>query len=182
MFGNRRRATQFNPGLGGATRWAFFGDPIVPVIYAAESEQSAVAESILHDVPLAGGRVFPEQYLDRVMARITCTRPLRFAEFAGGGLRHLGVRPANLTDTEPDTYHQTVLWAEAVREHTDCDGILWMSRHWNTDRAVMLFGDRVDESVLEQDPSFARAFSNPSDIEWLAAFCDSINVAFTPPA
>ena len=181
VYGNRRRPGEVNPGLGASTRWAFFGDPPVPVLYAAESEEAAVAETILHDVAMTDGWVFPEMYLDRVMARLACSRTLRLARFGAGGLRRLHVRAAALTATEPDTYDRTVPWADAAHSITSCDGIVWMSRHWNTSRAIVLFGDRVDEAELRLDAGFARAFVNPYDIEWLAEFCDRIDVGFVPP-
>jgi hypothetical protein len=182
VHGNLHRAAEFNPGVSNPTRWAFFGNPVVPVLYVAETEEAAVSESILHDLPLNGGRIFPEGYLDRVAGRLTCDRDLRLAQFAGGGLRRLGARPATLTDTDADTYADTVRWAEAAWSITECDGIMWMSRHWNTSRAIVLFGDRVRSSSLHQDPSYARAFANPADIEWLAELCAQVKVAFTPPS
>lgn len=181
VHGNQHHAAEFNPGTGNPTRWAFFGDPVVPVLYVAETEEAAVSESILHDLPLTGARVFPEDYLDRVAGRLTCDRDLRLAQFAGGGLRRLGARSATLTDTDADTYADTVRWAEAAWTHRGCDGILWMSRHWNTSRAIVLFGDRVRSSWLHQDPTYARAFANPADIEWLAELCAQVSVSFTPP-
>lgn len=179
---NRRRVSEFNPGTGNPTRWAFFGDPVVSVLYVAETEEAAVSESIFHDLPLTGARVFPEDYLNRVAGRVTCDRDLRLAQFAGGGLRRLGARPATLTDTDADTYADTVRWAEAAWTHTECDGIIWMSRQVNTSRAIVLFGDRVMSSSLRQDPSYARAFANPEDMEWLAELCAQVKVSFTPPS
>lgn len=181
VHGNRRRAAEFNPGAGNPARWAFFGDPVVPVLYVAETEEAAVSESILHDLPLTGARVFPEDYLDRVAGRLTCDRDLRLAQFAGGGLRRIGASPATLTDTDADTYADTVRWAQAAWTLAECDGIMWMTRHWNTSRAIVLFGDRVRSSSLHQDPSYARAFANPQDIEWLAELCAHVNVSFIPP-
>ncbi|MHB8185901.1 MAG: RES domain-containing protein [Dermatophilaceae bacterium] len=178
VHGNRRRVSDFNPGEGNSTRWAFFGDPVVSVLYVAEAEEAAVSESIFHDLPLAGARVFPEDYLNRVAGRLMCDRDLRLAQFAGGGLRRLGARPATLTGTDADT----VRWAEAAWTDTECDGVIWMSRHWNTSRAIVLFGDRVRSSSLHQDPSYARAFANPEDMEWLAELCAQVEVSFTPPS
>jgi hypothetical protein len=106
---------------------------------------------------------------------------LRLAQFCGPGLRRIGARASSLTDTDAATYPQTVRWAEAAWEQTRCDGIVWMSRHWNSDRAVVLFGDRVNEDDVAQDLDFGRAFANPTDLEWLAALCERVGVAFTPP-
>jgi len=38
-----RTATTFNPGAGAPTRFAFFGTPVVPIMYAAAAEDAAVA-------------------------------------------------------------------------------------------------------------------------------------------
>lgn len=178
---NTHRSAEFNPGFGPPTRFAFFHDPPVPALYAAASPQAAVAETIVHDLPLRGGQVGPEDYLDRIMVRLLCRRALRLAQFCGPGLRKLRVFPRGLTDTDAVTYRDTVRWAEAVWRETDCDGIVWMSRHWNTDRAVVLFGDRVSEDDLSRDSEFARAFINPNDLEWLAGLCQRIGIAFAPP-
>ena len=48
------RAAQFNPGLGGSTRFAPFADGIgtpVPSIYAGATLRAAIHETIFHDVP-----------------------------------------------------------------------------------------------------------------------------------
>jgi hypothetical protein len=177
-----RRPSDFNPGIGGPTRFGFFGEPVVPINYLARTPEAAVAESVLHNVPLHGGMIFPEDYLGRIMGRLLPGRTLRLAQFAGPGLRRLNVHAADLTDTDPDTYAQTVQWAQAVSEDTDLDGIVWMSRHWNTSEAVVLFGDRISATELVADTGFARAFSNVPDIEWLAALCETIGVGFVPPS
>ena len=39
-----REAAEFNPGLGAPTRFGFFGDPVVPIMYAAQTEDAAIAE------------------------------------------------------------------------------------------------------------------------------------------
>lgn len=57
-----RQVTTFNPGMSGPHRFSFFGNPPVPVLYGAQTEVAALCESLLHDVPLTGGRLLPEQY------------------------------------------------------------------------------------------------------------------------
>jgi hypothetical protein len=47
VFTNTRPPTEFNPGIGAATRFGFFGKPVVPIMYAADTEEAAVAESLL---------------------------------------------------------------------------------------------------------------------------------------
>lgn len=178
VFTNRpgRFANTFNPGIGRPTRFAFFGDPIVPVLYAAASEQAAVAETLLHDVPVTGGALRPEDYRAAVMSRLIAGRDLRLASFMGLGLRALGVKPSDLTDTDADRYDDTRPWAAAAHA-AGFDGIVWMSRHCNSDQAYVFFGDRVATGDLAIDEDFARAFALPDDADWLTRMCAPLNIA-----
>ncbi|OMH23784.1 hypothetical protein BKD30_10360 [Tersicoccus phoenicis] len=58
VAGSSRAANAFNPGVGGATRFAFFGDPAIPVLYAAEGEVAAVRETLDLAIDPAYARVF----------------------------------------------------------------------------------------------------------------------------
>ena len=52
------RATQFNPGLGGPTRFAPFDDGTgapVPSLYATATLHAAIHETIFHDIPANAG-------------------------------------------------------------------------------------------------------------------------------
>jgi hypothetical protein len=179
VFSNRsgRKASVFNPGKGKGTRFAFFGEPYVPTLYAAETDEAAVCETLLHDMPITGGALRVGDYEDKVMSRLLPRRDLRLASFMGTGLRTLGVDAKDLTMTEADRYQETVLWAEAVHAHpAGFEGVVWMSRQCNTDRAYMFFGDRVEQDDLVIDTGFARAFALEPDYAWLHAFCAPLNV------
>lgn len=177
MFGNRsgRGANVCNPGRGGRSRFAFFGNPVVPVLYAAESEQAAVCETLLHDIPQAGGVVGPDEYADKVMNRMTVKRELNLASFMGPGLRALRVEARDLKDTPASRYGETVKWAEAAHA-AGFDGAVWMSRRCNSDRAYVFFGDRISEPDLEIDAGFSRAFAFEGDVDWLTDFCTPLHV------
>lgn len=43
---NTRTVAEFNPGVGSPTRLAFFGDPSVPVVYAADTEASEYPRTV----------------------------------------------------------------------------------------------------------------------------------------
>lgn len=177
VFGNHpsRHAATFNPGFGEPTRFAFFGDPIVPVLYAGSSEIGAIAESLLHDQPISGGVLLPGDYADKVMGRIIVRRDLRLASFMGTGLWALGVKAEDLTTTNASRYGETVAWAEAAHE-AGFDGAAWMCRPCNTESSYVLFGDRVQDGDLEIDPGFARAFALPADVDWLTQMCAPLKV------
>ncbi|WP_193312916.1 RES family NAD+ phosphorylase [Georgenia subflava] len=170
-----RHATTFNPGYGGPHRFSFFGDPTIAVLYAAQTEIAAVCESLLHDVPLFGGRLMPEQYERTVVAALDTTRELRLAAFHGVGLRRLGVEPAQLTSSPASTYGTTVAWGEAAHA-AGFDGVVWMSARCNTDRAYVLFGDRVHGDDLRVVPDYGRVFTTGPDRDWLVDLCAFMKV------
>ncbi|WP_394214372.1 RES family NAD+ phosphorylase [Brachybacterium vulturis] len=170
-----RHVTTFNPGYGGPHRFSFFGDPPVPVLYAAQSEIAAVCESLLHDVPLTGGRIMPEHYERSVTGALETTRDLRLAVFHGLGLRRLGVEPVQLTASPARTYRATVAWARAAHA-AGLDGAEWMSARLDTDRAYIFFGDRVREDDLRVVTSYGRVFVTGPDRDWLVDLCASVKV------
>lgn len=183
VHSNRFRPTEFNPGVGTGGRFSFFGDPPTPVLYAAETTDAARSETLLHDVPLRGGILHPGMYLHQLESRITITRDLALVSFLGLGLRRLGVPAEGLTATSASHYPFTRQWAQAAH-HTGADGIVWMSKRCNSDRAYMLFGDRVvDGTDVVQDPGYGLIFASTPGLNDLIDFCNSVKVRLMlPPA
>lgn len=189
VHGNGRGPVEFNGSGVGSSRFAFFrslagpepdAGAIVPVLYAAETESSAVAETLLHDIPTAGGVLPFDEYASKVLNRIITTRPLRLAKFHGLGLRRLRIEASQLTDTERSEYHRTVLWAAAAHAHSGesgaLDGISWMSKRCNSDRAYVFFGDRVAEGDFVVDASYGRVFADIPGVSWLSDLCAPLGV------
>lgn len=176
---NRRSVSAFNPGVGRPTRFAFFGDPVVPVLYAADTERAALAETLLHDIPVTGGRLAYDAYADTVMGRLVVRRRLRVASLRGLGLRRLGVLANQVTDTDASEYPRTVAWAAAAHA-AGFDGLAWTSRLCNDSRAIALFGDRTGDA-LEQDTTFGRLFESGPDLDWLIDTCAPLHVEVLPP-
>lgn len=176
VFTNIRTVNEFNPsGPPASQRFSFFGTPPVPVLYAASTDEAAVCESLLHDIPVTGGSLTPARYRNKVMGLVRPARDLRLAGFAGTGLRRLGVEQGQLTDTAMSQYPRTNRWAEAA--HTaGFDGIAWMSRKCNNAEAYVLFGDRVTTSDLVLDTGFARVFLTGDGFDWLVDFCTPLHV------
>lgn len=179
VHSNVRTVTEFNPGVGSRTRFGFFGDPVVPVLYAADTEQAAVAESLLHDIPTAGGALTYSQYANKVMGRIIVARDLRLANLRGLGLRRLKVKANQLTNTSASEYSRTVMWANAAHA-ADFEGLAWTSRQCNDARAVVLFGDQCTDAIY-QDDTFARIFQSGPGLDWLISVCDPLRVDVLPP-
>ncbi|MCU1572672.1 MAG: hypothetical protein JWO93_754 [Micrococcaceae bacterium] len=172
---NSRPVNEFNPGQGAPTRWAFFGDPPVPVLYGAEGEVAAVCETLLHDIPQDGGLLVPSAYRNKVAARLLIRRDIRLASFMGTGLRTLKVDARDLTESDPTTYGETVQWAAAAHS-AGFDGVAWMSKRCNTDRAYVLFGDKISAVDLEIDPGYARIFAQGPDRDWLIDLCGPLHI------
>ncbi|WP_025159179.1 RES family NAD+ phosphorylase [Leifsonia aquatica] len=175
VHGKDREGHAFNPGMGTPTRFAFFGDPVVPILYAAETWQAAIAESLLHDVPVTGGQLTASAYTNRRMSRLKTTRGLRLASFMGLGLRKLGVTADQVTTTPAAEYERTVLWAEAAHQ-AGYDGVVYMSNKCNSDRACAFFGDRCQDA-FDLDSGYRWNFSDPLDGRpELITFCGRFGV------
>ncbi|MEZ0343122.1 RES family NAD+ phosphorylase [Mycobacterium sp. pV006] len=169
-----RSATTFNPGFGSPSRFAFFGTPTVPVLYAAATQEAAIAETLLHDVPVSGGILPYDAYARTVMARLEVARPLTIGVLHGLGLRTLKVTAGDLTASGADTYHDTVRWAEAAHD-SGLDGLVWMSRLCNDAKSYVFFGDRCSDAFI-QDVTFARLFATGADQLWLIDLCAPLHV------
>lgn len=167
VYRSRRTATEFNPNRPGVAlaRFSPFGHPSVPTLYAAAGELSAVAESLFHDIPLAGGVLRPGAYLSAVMGLIRPTRDLNLAALHGFTSRRLGIDTAVVRSAEPAEYAHTVRWGQAAYA-AGFDGMVWMSKRYDSEKAYVFFGDRCADAFA-QDDSFARAFALSADLEWL---------------
>ena len=174
VFTAARKPTEFNPGEGAPTRFGFFGQPMVPIMYAADTEEAAIAETLLHDVPVEGGALPYDQYSRKALVRLKVIRDLRLTVLHGMGLRRLKVSAEDVTSSPSSTYPTTVQWAEAAHR-IGVDGMVWMSRMCNNTKAYVFFGDRCADAV-GQDTSHARIFASPADQMWLIDLCAPLHV------
>lgn len=158
-------ATEFNPCQGEPTRFAplVVDGECVPTLYAAETLDAVLMESVFHDVVLdRPDSDPPEVYIaDLTTVRrstIAPRRDLRLGRLDDDALDALGLQRAELIDTDADTYPDTVRWAEHAHQHgaTDghpLDGLIWHSRRAAQglaarDLVAVLFGDRVARKEL----------------------------------
>ncbi|MEP7009521.1 MAG: RES family NAD+ phosphorylase [Acidobacteriota bacterium] len=149
----RYGATEFNPGLGAGRFHPFtVKGRYIPTIYGSSDLDGALSETLFHDVPVETGL----RAIDRLVLRpllvsvIAARRPLRFAQLHSSGLGRLGLRRAELIDSEASSYSATASWAKALHACPErFDGLVWISRLHDTSRAVVLFGDRVERRDLE---------------------------------
>ena len=146
------RAAEFNPGLGGPTRFAPFNDSTgapVPSLYASATLRAAIHETIFHDIPANATTrtVRLNEVHSRTHSEFLTNRDLRLVELRNVTLSKWGISRRDLISSSPALYGQTVLWAEAIHHDIpDADGLVWTSNQCDPDDACLFFGDRVRES------------------------------------
>lgn len=76
-------------------------------------------------------------------------RDINIADLSGHGLRRLGLDRSKLLETGAWSYADTARWAEAIHRFDDSvNGIIWVSRQFDTAKALLAFGDRLKEADL----------------------------------
>ena len=145
----------FHPGVDGAgllckpTRFAPIRDrlgAVVPYLYGGETLDCAIFETVFHDVPIDAAAKFVDlaAFARRGHGELVPDRDLRLIDLTTDGLHRLRLPKQELIDSPSRDYPSTARWAEALHhQFPDLDGLLWMSRQRDQDRALLLFGDRV---------------------------------------
>ncbi len=145
---------EFNPCKGAPTRFAPFRDDMglrVPSLYAGETPEAAIYETVFHDIPVESDdpKTVPRGAVeDRRHSILLPDRPLLLASLRAPDLRRWRIRRESLIASLPDRYPRTVLWAKAIHDQHEVDGLIWTSRQCVPAAAMLLFGDRVAAGVL----------------------------------
>jgi hypothetical protein len=106
--------------------------------YLGKSLTVALAETLLHDEVAVAGRfaVAPEEVRRRHVVTFR-GMPLRLADCTGVALKRMGLDGRFSTDLDT---RSTQAWAAALHGHRAAvDGLLYVSRHINTGKAVVVF-------------------------------------------
>ena len=165
---------QFNPGAGRSTRFHPLHDSVgavVPTLYAGASLTVSAYEYVFHDIPFDRPvkSVYASQIATVAFTELITKRPLRLATLFEPDLNRWRTTRAQLIDTPPTSYAETVRWAEAIhRTHGDVDGLVWTSRRADEGHAYILFGDRVSPADLE----VARTVRIGGDAGWMERLND----------
>ncbi len=117
--------------------------------YLGFSLEVAIAETILHDEMPVKGRfdVAAQEIEDRHCVRFR-GEPLTLVDLTGTALKAL-IGTGAISTTMP--YDVPQRWSRALHRHpVGADGILYMSRHVNNDRAVVVF-DRARAKLATAD-------------------------------
>lgn len=158
-----RTATAFNPGLGSPTRFAPLrtsgpGGPHValPTLYAGLSFEAAVFETVFRDIPPAPlpRRVREAAFAGCAHVELTLRCSLELGPLFNQNLKLLGQTRQSMVECHgAAAYAETARWAEAIHGcHAGLHGLAWMSRQQDSEMAVLLFGDRVQETDLAAGP------------------------------
>lgn len=147
IHASRFTATEFNPGLGNS-RFAPFmiGGAYVPTAYGATSLDCAIFETIFHEIdPAAAFKTVYWSELETLSySTVALTRDVDVAKLFSADLLKWGLERSQLIDTPKSTYSHTQAWSPAI--HGDAQaphGMIWTSKRYDEDKALMLFGDRV---------------------------------------
>ena len=126
-----------DPGRGG-TR--------IPSLYAGLTVESAIYETVFHDVPPSAHRkTVPRDAVENCKHSTLLVRhTLRLASLRAPDLMQWGVHRETLIGSLPTQYGRTALWAKAIHDRFGhVDGLIWTSNLCDPDAALLLFGDRV---------------------------------------
>lgn len=172
----------FNPGVNGNARFSPIettaGDPI-PTLYGGTSFDCAAMETVFHDVPFtAGFKSHDKRRLERqVHSILVPAGELVLADLSNVALRKLGIQRAQLIDTEKDRYPYTRQWAVAIHAQChDVQGLRWISRQDDRAQAVMLFGNRVDPTMLVPQGTSRDVLQNLDTYAELLSLAERIGV------
>ncbi|HYI40890.1 MAG TPA: RES family NAD+ phosphorylase [Allosphingosinicella sp.] len=145
--------TQFNPGLGNS-RFAPFElrGAKVPTAYAATSLSCAVFETIFHDIE--PGAPFKSVYWSALeplrYSTLELQSEISLAQLYSADLMRWGLERRHLIDTPKANYPETRAWVLPIHESSAApEGMIWVSRRFDEDRALLLFGSRVDPAILK---------------------------------
>ena len=163
-------ADAFNPCQGNPTRFAPIHDSAgacVPSLYAGETLEAVVYETIFHDVPAKAKRkrVPQSKVKDSAQGRLEVQRDIRLVSLREPDLINWRIRRNQLITSSPKLYAETAKWAEAIHnQFPKAEGLEWTSNQCDPATVYLLFGDRVnskDFSVVytrdgQHDASFRR--------------------------
>ena len=141
--------TGFNPCKGVPTRFAPIQDATgncVPSLYAANTLEAAIYETIFHHILAKSRRKTVEKprIQEHAHGLLVVQRDLRLASLRAPDLHRWRIDRNSLIGSSPVHYRDTSRWAEAVHhQYPVVEGLLWTSNKCDPDTAYLFFGDRV---------------------------------------
>jgi len=158
----------FNPCQGNLPCFAPIEDEngqCVSSLYAGETLEAAVFETIFHDVPAKAKRkrVPGNRVEDRAQGRLEVARNLTLVSLREPDLKRWHIKRSQLISATPKSYAYTAEWVEAIHfQFPDVEGLEWTSNQFDPVTVYLFFGDRVQSGDFNivytrdglTDPSF----------------------------
>lgn len=128
---------------------------VIAAIYAAESLEGALMESVLHDVPFPSSGYQHDFKRDREgayhVSQVRTTATLTLVDLTTPGLQKMGLRPSDLFESNKRDYPRTQRWAQWFRgQCAKAQGLYWVSRRYNEAAVMVLYADRVPRGTLKE--------------------------------
>lgn len=185
-------ADAFNPVAShryyGGGRFDSTADDSYGYLYAGEQVATAVAETLLRDLPVEnwGARVLPRvRVRGRRISAIATTTEVTLVDMRSAvGLASVAQDPW-LIWTDPRDYAQTRHWGHWIRSQVPtAQGYVWPSRREPPTRAFLLFDDRLPTGAIDVVPNHPDVpagphadFDTPSGIRTLRKMLAVYNVS-----
>ncbi|MFT3968398.1 MAG: RES family NAD+ phosphorylase [Sphingobium sp.] len=178
-------AAEFNPGPDGNARFSPIVDAkgkSIATIYGGTTFECAAMETVFHDVPHEPGlkTVAKRKLKKHLHSQVAPVADLKLADLGARPLRKLGIKRADLIESDKDVYPQTRKWAEAIHAQCpDVQGLCWVSRQDDTTRAVILFEDRLPARPLRSVAKSVDIVADTTTYAALVELADDIGVKIT---
>jgi hypothetical protein len=155
--------------------------------YAALDDLTALCEVLLRDVGFRGPeRYVPHRDVAQLHLGLLETRePLWLVSLSDAAELAAACQDSWLIHTESHDYRMTQRWAHWLRESSGPDGrppagLMWPSKREPAGRAVLLFGDRCEKTVVCS--SFGeRPLDDAQGLEWLNLRLGLLGTRVSPP-
>lgn len=181
---NQFGATAFNPTSSGSARFSPITDDkgqVIPTIYSASSYQSALMETVFHDISLTVNfqHIDVSNIQHLVYSKIIITNEIKLADFTRVGLLRIGVDRIQMIDSPKCFYQGTREWAAAIHaQRPDLQGIYWVSRQDDQAWACILFEDRLGPNPVVSNGGSDSIISGPAEFE-LYELAETLRVSIT---
>jgi hypothetical protein len=138
--------------LFGGGRFDATADDVYPYLYAALADTTAVAETLLRDLPFQPGRkrTLPRKSLSgRHLSGLEATAPLTLLSLISGRDLAAVKQDTWLIHSQAHDYAFTRPWGHWLREQAGwAQGLVWSTRRDLGELSTVLFGDRCPPDVL----------------------------------
>ncbi len=164
--------SSFNNTVSGNARFSPIFTPdgaVIPTLYAGESPRVALCEVIFHDLDLTSPCLsYPVAALDAFRhTRLTTAAALQLASLDLPSLVKMRAGK-KLIHSDASEYGITRQWAEAIhQQYPHIQGLMWPSRQ-HQGNAWLLFGDRIDSTMLLSESKTQKITERPVVEELLA--------------